>query len=62
MSTTIITQFSQNDSASTDTQENTNRTLTAIIQDDVNIFVWNPITHNEGKLKFTDYEIKVKVN
>lgn len=61
MSTTIITQFSQNNDTSTDTYNNLNNSLSTIIQDDINVFVTNPITHNEGKSKFTDYEIKVKV-
>lgn len=53
MSTTIITQFSQSRDEST----------TSITQDDVGnvIQVCNYQTHGEGKNKYTDYEIRVKV-
>lgn len=54
MSTTIITQF--NGQKSETTEGSSSRS------DDVCIEVCNPITHGEGKDKYTDYEIKVRVS
>lgn len=56
MSTTIITQFNQN-SKSTDAQS-----TTTIVHDDCSIEISNAVTQGEGKNKFTDYEVKVKVS
>ena len=52
MSTTIITQFNGQNKASEQGFSS---------QDDVCIEVCNPITHGEGKDKYVDYEVKVKV-
>lgn len=53
MSTTIITQFNgqKNEAESSSSRP-----------DNVYIEVGNPITHGEGKDKYTDYEVKVQVS